>query len=212
MQTAWHWLTFTAHLLSTCTAQSFSPVADAFARSRIAPDVLDTPPNMILAAAFGSHPVQLGNELTPTDVINQPVLVWSYLLPATRDPPLFTLIELDLDAPTATNTSFRSVLHWLVYNIPNMDLARGTIQMPYTGSKPDANTGLHRYALLLFRQPARLTLPPVGNPNNPAARIGFDLRSFIQRYNLGQPVAGNFYVAQADAYSTLFWMLAGTPK
>lgn len=47
--------------------------------------------------------------------------------------------------------------HWLVVNIPGNDIARGETLSEYVGSGPPKGTGLHRYVLLIYKQPGPLT-------------------------------------------------------
>lgn len=71
----------------------------------------------------------------------------------------------------------------------------------YIGSGPPEGTGMHRYIFLVYRQSGRI------NPDQPVVRktaltgrIKFKVRDFAKKYNLGEPVAANYYQAQYDAY------------
>lgn len=60
--------------------------------------------------------------------------------------PLATLIMHD------PNSSQPSWLHWLVINIPNGDIRKGSIIVPYNGPSPPPNTGIHNYKFELYKQ------------------------------------------------------------
>lgn len=54
--------------------------------------------------------VNLGNELTPTEVKEIPFLKWD----CEGSDVLYTVFMVDPDAPTRANATFREVRHWLV--------------------------------------------------------------------------------------------------
>lgn len=92
--------------------------------------------------------VDLGNELTPTQVKNMPNVSWEAEKNA-----YYTLLMVDPDAPSRTNHTLREVRHWLVMNIPECSVENGDEVMEYIGSGPPKNTGLHRYIFLVYQQP-----------------------------------------------------------
>ena len=61
---------------------------------------------------------------------------------------------------------------------------------PFKASGPPPNSGLHRYAFLLFRQKPRSLLA-----SNPRRRSRFDVRAFAHTKDL-QLVAFTFYETQ----------------
>lgn len=46
--------------------------------------------------------------------------------------------------------------HWLVVNIPGNDIGKGETLSEYVGSGPPKGTGLHRYVMLVYKQPGKL--------------------------------------------------------
>ncbi|ODM88163.1 Phosphatidylethanolamine-binding protein 1 [Orchesella cincta] len=55
-------------------------------------------------------------------------------------------------------------------------------------------TGLHRYIFLIYEQPEKLTFDEKRLTNRSGDGRGkFSIRNFAKKYNLGQPIAGNFY-------------------
>jgi len=60
--------------------------------------------------------------------------------------PLTTLIMHD------PNSSQPSWLHWLITNIPNGDIIKGSVIVPYNGPSPPPGTGVHNYKFELYKQ------------------------------------------------------------
>ena len=93
------------------------------------------------------------------------------------------------------------MLHWLVSNIPGGDLSKGETIAEYIGSGPGKDTGLHRYVLLAYKQPGKLTIEEARISNKErTGRSAFSIRNFTAKYKMGDPVAGNMFRAQYDDY------------
>lgn len=91
-----------------------------------------------------------GNELTPRQVRDQPLVRW----PVADAASFYTLLLCDPDAPSSDDPTMREVLHWCVVNVLGGDVANGGDTLfEYIGSGAPENTGLHRYVFLVFRQP-----------------------------------------------------------
>ncbi|VVC35373.1 Hypothetical protein CINCED_3A022148 [Cinara cedri] len=166
----------------------------------IVPDVISVAPSEIIKVSYSSGvSVNMGNELTPTQVKYEPSVNW----PA--DPNAFyTLCMTDPDAPNREEHTFREWHHWLVGNIPGHDISKGQILSEYIGSGPPLGTGLHRYVFLVYKQPSKLTFNEPYLTNKSGENRGkFSIAKFAVKYNLGNPVAGNFYQAQYDDYVPL---------
>lgn len=166
-------------------------------QSGVIPDVIDAPPATPLTVTYpGNKPVSLGNELTPTEVKDTPTVKWDAEKSA-----YYTLAMVDPDAPSRAEPTFREVKHWLVGNILGNDLSTGDVMAEYVGSGPPKGSGLHRYVFLLYKQNGRLEFDePRTTSTSRAHRLSFSIRKFAEKYSLGQPIAGNFYVAQWDPY------------
>jgi len=161
----------------------------------VVPDVIDSvPPKSIQVTYENGKEVNQGNELTPTQVQNQPQVKFD------TDPgSLYTLTMIDPDAPSRANPEFREILHWMVVNISGNDLNSGTTISGYIGSGPPKDSGLHRYIFLVYKQPGPVTCDEPRDTSNTAIhRRKFNMRNFAKKYNLGNPIAGNFYQAQYD--------------
>ena len=66
--------------------------------------------------------------------------------------------------------------------------------------------GFHRYVYLVYKQAPGVVISPKDayRPRSPERRKPWDTRQFQREYDLGKPVAGNFYIAQYDDYVPKF--------
>ncbi|XP_058812164.1 protein D2-like [Topomyia yanbarensis] len=168
-----------------------------FKSHKIVPDVIPVPPSSLLQVNYpGDQTVNLGNILMPKQVKDIPEVQW------TAEPnTYYVLCMTDPDAPSRTTPKFREWHHWLVVNIPGTDLERGEILSEYIGAAPPKKTGLHRYVFLVYQQDGRLSFnePRLSNRSS-QGRGKFSIQKFSEKYQLGVPVAGNFFQAQFDDY------------
>ncbi|XP_053681097.1 protein D3-like [Anopheles nili] len=187
----------TAAAMVVALGQAATPAREAFERNEIVPDLLETAPEQTIKVTYAESGVEvsLGNELTPTEVRNRPKLCWGVEPKA-----LYTVLMADPDAPSRSNPEMRSWKHWMVGNVAGTDLDGGEVLADYVGSGPPQGTGLHRYVFLVYKQPGRVafneTILSSRNPN----RGKWSLAQFTSTYQLGNPIAGNFYQAQYDDY------------
>lgn len=173
----------------------------------VVPDVIDKTPLSCLEVTFTENVnVENGNTLTPTKVKDKPVVKWM-----AEEGSFYLLIMTDPDAPSRKQPKFREWHHWLVANIPGNDVSKGEILSDYIGAGPPKDTGLHRYVLLVYKQPSKLSFDEQKLTNRSGEGRGkFSTRNFAKKYNLGDPVAGNFFQAQWDSYvPTLYKQLEG---
>lgn len=171
----------------------------AFAEHEVVPDVVDAAPKELLKVTYPSGvSANGGEELTPTQVKDQPKLEWS------ADPNAFyTLFMVDPDAPNRQEPKFRSVCHWYVGNIPGDKIEQGDHRIAFVGSGPPQGSGLHRYVFLVYKQTdGRVDLSEAPRTSNRSRnnRLNFQHKDYVKKYNLGELVAGNFYRAQFDDY------------
>ncbi|KAH8267448.1 hypothetical protein KR018_005009 [Drosophila ironensis] len=163
----------------------------------VVPDVICKAPQ---ATASVQYPcditVKAGQVLTPTQVKDEPCVKWE-----ADSSKLYTLCMTDPDAPSRKDPKFREWHHWLVGNIPGCDVSKGEVLSAYIGSGPPPDTGLHRYVFLVYQQPCKLEFDEKRLPNNSGdGRGGFKIAEFAKKYELGDPIAGNFYQAEYDDY------------
>ncbi|XP_050667757.1 protein D2-like isoform X2 [Leptidea sinapis] len=192
----------TIKLFSLVANTSFRTIGRAMATSvfeanGIVPDVIPKAPADTVQVSYPSGvTVSQGNELTPTKVKDVPKVLYT----ANPDD-FYTLAMTDPDAPSRKEPKFREWHHWLVGNIPGDNVGAGETLSAYVGSGPPEGTGLHRYVFLVYKQPGKLTFDEPRLTNTSADnRGGFSIAKFAKKYNLGDPIAGNFYQAQYDDY------------
>ncbi|XP_038217553.1 phosphatidylethanolamine-binding protein homolog F40A3.3-like [Zerene cesonia] len=180
--------------------------SSAFQSSKIVPDVIPSPPAKTITLKYPSGAqAQLGNELTPTQVKDQPTVSYE------ADPnAYYTLVFTDPDNYDGPELVYREWHHWLVVNIPGSDVASGEVLSGYIGSGPPEGTGIHRYVYILYKQPKKLSFDEKRLSNKSIeGRAAFSTKKFAEKYNLGTPVAGNFYRAQFDDYVPLLYKSLG---
>ena len=163
----------------------------------VVPDVLDIVPKHVAEVTYDKGvKVQLGNKLTPTQVKNPPTVKWD-----AENDAFYTLCMTDPDAPSRKTPKFREWHHWLVVNIPGNNIDKGDVISAYVGSGPPKDTGLHRYVIIVYKQPGKITCSEKKIPNNSGDGRGkFSIKGFAQKYNLGEPISANFYQAEWDDY------------
>ncbi|XP_072178799.1 protein D3-like [Diadema setosum] len=179
---------------------------DGYREYDIVPEVLDEVPPEVLSVTWPSSGVrcELGNELTPTQVQRQPALDWQ----ASEDS-LYTVLFVHVGSPTIQ----LQVCHWIVFNVPGNDVNKGLVHAEYLESGPPKDTGIHTYLYLIYKQPSTLPITPKDAYRRrvrPERRKPWSTRDFARQYDLGNPVAGNFYRAQYDDYVPIFqWQVHG---
>ncbi|XP_013102441.1 protein D3 [Stomoxys calcitrans] len=162
----------------------------------IIPDIIDTKPGAIAKITYGGGvTVELGKELTPTQVKDQPEVTWE-----AEEGALYTLLMVDPDAPSRQEPTYREVLHWLIINVPGNKVANGQVVAEYIGSGPPEGTGLHRYVFLVFKQSEKITTDKFISKTAREGRLSIKTRDYIAKFKLGNPIAGNYYQAQYDDY------------
>ncbi|KAH7717704.1 OV-16 antigen, partial [Aphelenchoides avenae] len=166
----------------------YNRTASAFIRYKIVPDIIASPPERQLYARFPSGgQVRLGNSLSPEKLQDRPSITWEV-----AEYTFYTFMMVDPDAPSPNDPSLRSWVNWLVVNIPGDSIAQGEVILPYDGPTPALGTGLHRYVLLAYEQPALIDPPFIGSE-------GFNVQDFVNTNKLVHPpLAGNFFRAQND--------------
>lgn len=98
----------------------------------------------------------------------------------------------------------------LVGNIPGNDISKGEVLSDYVGSGPPPSTGLHRYVFLIYKQSGKLSFDEPRLTNTSGDNRGcFKIQKFVEKYNLGTPVAGNFYQAEYDDYVPILYKQLG---
>ncbi|XP_055849021.1 phosphatidylethanolamine-binding protein homolog F40A3.3-like [Episyrphus balteatus] len=158
----------------------------------IVPEIIDVPPIQVLKVTYPSGvTVDNGNDLTPTQVKDQPSVMWD-----ADENALYTLMLVAPDVPE----KIKDALHWLVVNIPGNDLSKGQSVMDFAGSGPPLGSGKHRYIFLVFKQSNPIETNVYIKEKEIVGRFKSKVRDLIKEHNLSDLVAGNFYRAEYDDY------------
>lgn len=175
-----------------------SQISHLFTEHDIVPVLIDRAPLVFAKISYRSKKlVDAGKELAPAEVHDEPKVEWD------ADPVIFyTLVMIDPDSPSRTEPLNREFIHWLVGNIPGKHLDQGEVLFEYLPVVPRAGTGFHRYIFLLYQQHCHndYSDAPRASRRTRSPRLHFSTRDFTHRYSLGQPIAGNFFVARFDEY------------
>lgn len=191
----------------------FTPTIRQFASLKsmevhqVVPDVIPVAPKALATIKYVSGvEAKEGNILTPTQVKDLPKIQWE----ANADA-FYTVCMTDPDAPSRKEPTYREWHHYLVVNIPGDKIEMGDVLSEYVGSGPPPDTGLHRYVFLIYEQTSgKITCdePRLTNRSGDN-RGGFSIRKFAEKYNLGNPVAGNLYQAEYDDYVPILYKQLG---
>uniref|UniRef100_A0A0E0JFB6 Uncharacterized protein n=2 Tax=Oryza punctata TaxID=4537 RepID=A0A0E0JFB6_ORYPU len=163
--------------------------ANGLVLGRVIGDVVDPfSPVVTLRVMYNGVRVVNGEDLRPSAVSARPhVEVGGDDLRQ-----FYTLVMVDPDAPNPSNPTLREYLHWLVTDIPGTtDANYGREVVCYESPRPTA--GIHRVAVVLFRQMAR---GAVDQP--PLLRHNFSTRSFADDHALAAPVAAAFFTCKPE--------------
>lgn len=152
-------------------------------------DILDTAPDTFLDITYpGNKKINFGRVLKPNEVQSQPEVKWN-----AESNTFYTLMMVDPDAPSYPQPTNRSIKRWLVGNIPGNNISGGDVLASYSGPEPLPQTGLHRYVFLLYKQNGKVNF---NEPQTKEARLHFNVREFMKKYGLGDPIAGNLFESQ----------------
>ncbi|EFA03302.1 protein D2 [Tribolium castaneum] len=163
----------------------------------VVPDVVSVVPKHVAEVHYPKGvKVQLGNTLTPTQVKDPPTVKWE-----AESDAFYTLCMTDPDAPSRKDPKFREWHHWLVVNIPGDSIEKGEVLSGYIGSGPPKGSGLHRYVFVNYKQKGKISCNEKRLPSNSGDGRGkFSIKKFAEKYQLGEPLAGNFFQAEWDDY------------
>jgi len=150
----------------------------------------------------GAGEISMGQVITPTQAQVAPVVGWEAEKGA-----YYTLVLTDPDAPSRASPSLREWVHWVRVNIPGDNLPcdgedGGVDLKTYVGAGPPAETGLHRYVFVLYKQ-ADGKQKFDDSDKTPFVKNGRDkwsVTKFAEKYDLGTPVAWSYFQAEFDTY------------
>ncbi|XP_055304447.1 protein D2-like [Sitodiplosis mosellana] len=182
-------------IVLNCNASS--DVEKAFEENEIIPGSLPlkVSPKKFLNVVYPSGAtVRLGNDLAPDDVGSVPKVTWN-----AEEGAKYTLLFIDLDAPSRKYPCIGAFRHWLVVNIPGNDVQKGEEVVTYRGSAPTMSSGYHRYVFLVFKQcNGTIEYNETFDSNAFEYRAKTSTPELVNKYRLGDPVFGNFYIAKNE--------------
>ena len=95
---------------------------------------------------YNNKTIKNGQNLTPEEASVKPIVMYR-----ANPKHLYTLIVHDPDAPAGNH------LHWIVINIPGLNINYGTHLLSYKGPKPPLKSGIHRYIFKAYKQKKYIT-------------------------------------------------------
>ncbi|KIM29021.1 hypothetical protein M408DRAFT_68792 [Serendipita vermifera MAFF 305830] len=175
-----------------------------FAASYLVPDLLASfDPVGYLTVTYGSNAVAPGSPLTVAETQPQPTVAITAANSSVTLPSLMTLAMVDPGAIGSVSTP-GPTRHWLVNGVTIG--ANGALSIPaseaaitaYGAPLPPATDSAHRYAILLYNQPA--SFAPQGDLATAGQPITqFDLNAYVQSSGLGPVVAGWYFTCSQNS-------------
>ncbi|KAF9228043.1 PEBP-like protein [Gyrodon lividus] len=171
-----------------------------FLQSGLVPALLPTfAPTALLTVSYkGLGNISPGQAVTRDQVLNLPSLS---VTPANSSVILggkYTMIMADA-GPPGTDESHGQRRHWLVNGATisgtNVSMAGATAVTQYLPPNPPVGSGPHRYAILLFAQPADFLAPPSLSKPNTGGGI-FIVEDYVRSSKLGPLVAATYFTSQ----------------
>jgi phosphatidylethanolamine-binding protein (PEBP) family uncharacterized protein len=193
-----------------------------FQYSEVIPDVTGSfVPMTELNISFPSGVVaDYGKPIPPSLLDRRPEVAFE-LEPDRDASTLHTLMMVDPDVPFRDSPTDGEWLHWLVYDIPGNDTARGSTLAEYTPPRPKPCPASGGAAKLCLKE-HRLTFILWEQPHGPLALHGEDMRiaaeqaaprrrykarDFAARHRLGLQLAMNFLETwdEAAGFASPWW-------
>jgi len=185
-------------------------IESTFRSSGLIPSTLSKPPSRgIVNLNFGTHNcVHMGTRLEAEISAYEPSAV-SFptgegddgLNDGGRERKLHTLVMFDADA--------NDYMHWLVVNVPGVDIDRGQTIAEYASPTPPRRTGPHRYVIAAMEQSQSLSASSLvdlrstscqASGRDQSQKGGRLLPTLQRRLGLGEPLAANYFVVQHDPF------------
>ena len=187
------------------TPQGITAIEAQFKNADLVPDLLPSfNPSALMTVTFpGVGPISPGQNLSMQQVATAPGVTITPANSSVSTTGNFTLMMVDAFA-VGTNESNGQILHWLANfatlqsdspacDSLNVSTGGGVVVTNYVSPAPPVGTGLHRYTLLLFPQPASFSPPANLSSANVGIDLYFHLTDYLSSSHLGQPIAGMFF-------------------
>lgn len=164
-------------------------VEDKFKAAKIVDDLIPKAPDTLLDVEFDCGLTTLGNKFAPIQVRNRPKVTWRNA----KDTEFYSLIMTDAEGK-------KEWLHWLVGNIAVANVDKADHLAMFFPSSPPKGSGEHRYVFLWYKQPGKIDFTGYERISTfqMDGRNSFNTSSYVDKFKLGSPLAGNFYLASWD--------------
>jgi len=175
---------------------SYSVIALPFRYYGIAPEFADIAPTAMCQVDYPSGvSARLGNILDASDVTEAPEVKWNC------DPySVYTIVAFDPDVLGTGNKLLSEGRLWFVANITDCDVDQGETIVEYLPPIPFAGSGDHRIVIFVYKQKEGVYFEePFVWWTEIKHRFYTSNKKFAVQYDLGEPVAGNFYLCHYDS-------------
>ncbi|KAH9821758.1 phosphatidylethanolamine-binding protein [Melampsora americana] len=168
----------------------------------------------LLNVIYPTGNINLGQLYNKTDVATKPTISVTPLADSINNfkaPNAFTLVLTDANALGNPDPQLETFVHFLQNgatfgdpsqnNSMNLNEGSGTVVTSYVAPGPLLNSGLHRYAWLLFAQPSGFNAPA----NLSTANVGpghWNFNAYVVGSGLGDLVASSFFTVHSIGNST----------
>ncbi|XP_072154770.1 OV-16 antigen-like isoform X2 [Bemisia tabaci] len=189
----------------------WTDINSEFHTKEIIPDVVSKAPEWPVKVHYSFAPVDFGNKYVPLEFKWKPRrVIWK-----AEEGCFYTLIVTGPDCPSQPQPTKREWQHWLVVNIPGGDWQNGETLTEYAGVSMLYKQGEHRIVYLVYKQPENKTMHfdeerLTDSSSCNLKRSKFKTMRFVKKYNLGDPVAGNFCWLRLEKRSSPYFIYDDT--
>nr|XP_018904959.1 PREDICTED: putative odorant-binding protein A5 [Bemisia tabaci]XP_018904960.1 PREDICTED: putative odorant-binding protein A5 [Bemisia tabaci]XP_018904961.1 PREDICTED: putative odorant-binding protein A5 [Bemisia tabaci]XP_018904962.1 PREDICTED: putative odorant-binding protein A5 [Bemisia tabaci] len=159
------------------------------------------PRHEVLVKHEGDIPIKFGTEVKPAAG-----MAWLTQNMRWNNTPedlkvYYSAMLVGLDEPSVQTPNHREYLYWLVTNIPGNRIVESHTIAEYQRPNPNANTGLHRYVYIVYRQPCGKMIYKEKHIDvgDIVPRYNFSNRIFADKYGYAGPYAVNFFTTKSPS-------------
>ncbi|CAH0713074.1 unnamed protein product, partial [Brenthis ino] len=178
-------------------------VESIFKDYNIVPDIVSVAPENVLNVFYSSAEICPGDEIVQTQSIMMPSLTFE-----SQSKENYTLIMIDADVPSQQTPALRSVLYWLIINIPGNNIKAGFTVTPYVPPVVYPGSGYHRFVFLLYEQRKYIDESDSALLNLAVKRSRFRVSHFASEYGMKKLEAGNIFTMKMAAPKEEFYCKA----
>nr|XP_018905890.1 PREDICTED: protein D2-like [Bemisia tabaci]XP_018905891.1 PREDICTED: protein D2-like [Bemisia tabaci]XP_018905892.1 PREDICTED: protein D2-like [Bemisia tabaci] len=163
---------------------------------RVIPDLIEETPKLPMMVEWVEEEAEFGNYIERYIIKLAPFWVeWKC-----EKYDFHTVMMLGLDEPSATNPYLRQYQFWIMGNVEGFHVIIGEELTAWIPPRPANGSGPHRYVFLVYLQPQKLDFMEyhLTETDFLDRRGNFSHQAFAKKYNLGKPIASNFFIAEHD--------------